>query len=55
MNWKKFFVTTLRLAIGWHFIYEGFSKLLMEDWSAYNYLIRRDFNSANYGHFLVEN
>ena len=39
INWKKFFLTVLRLAIGWHFLYEGLGKLFTPDWSAYNYLI----------------
>ena len=30
--------TLVRAAIGWHFLYEGFSKLVMEDWSAKAYL-----------------
>ena len=38
MNWKRIFITTLRVAIGWHFLYEGISKLMVSDWSAYNYL-----------------
>jgi thiosulfate dehydrogenase [quinone] large subunit len=28
----------LRLAIGWHFLYEGIAKLLNPDWSASSYL-----------------
>lgn len=28
----------LRLAVGWHFLYEGVSKLLMPDWSSAAYL-----------------
>ncbi len=39
MNWKRFFVTVLRVGIGWHFLYEGITKLYTPDWSAYNYLI----------------
>jgi uncharacterized membrane protein YphA (DoxX/SURF4 family) len=23
-DWKKLFLTFLRMAIGWHFLYEGF-------------------------------
>jgi len=39
MNWKRFFVTVLRVGIGWHFLYEGITKLYIPEWSAYNYLI----------------
>lgn len=30
---------TLRVFIGWYFLYEGLSKLLTPNWSAYGYLI----------------
>ena len=39
MNWKRIFVTVLRVGIGWHFLYEGITKLVAPEWSAYNYLI----------------
>ena len=39
MNWKKLSVTFLRVTIGWHFLYEGVSKLFIENWSAAGYLI----------------
>ena len=35
---QKTVITIIRVAIGWHFLYEGFSKLLMESWSAQSYL-----------------
>jgi uncharacterized membrane protein YphA (DoxX/SURF4 family) len=38
MNWKKTLVTVFRVAIGWHFLYEGISKLLVKNWSAAGYL-----------------
>ncbi|MDX1283615.1 MAG: DoxX family membrane protein, partial [Draconibacterium sp.] len=38
MNWKKTLVTVFRVAIGWHFLYEGISKLLVSDWTAAGYL-----------------
>lgn len=38
-NWKRLLVTVLRISIGWHFFYEGLSKLLASDWSAYSYLV----------------
>lgn len=39
MDWKRIFITVLRVAIGWHFLYEGITKLATPDWSAYNYLV----------------
>ena len=38
MNWKKLAITVFRMAIGWHFLYEGISKLLVGNWSAASYL-----------------
>jgi len=38
MNWKKTLVTVFRTAIGWHFLYEGISKLVAGNWSAAGYL-----------------
>lgn len=32
-------LTVLRVLIGWHFLYEGISKLLNSSWSAYPYLM----------------
>lgn len=38
MNTKKTLLTILRAAIGWHFLYEGLTKLLMGNWTAEAYL-----------------
>ena len=35
---RKTVITIIRAAIGWHFLYEGLSKLFMENWSAQSYL-----------------
>jgi thiosulfate dehydrogenase (quinone) large subunit len=32
-------LVALRVAIGWHFMYEGIAKLLQENWTAYSFLI----------------
>jgi uncharacterized membrane protein YphA (DoxX/SURF4 family) len=37
-DWKKIFITILRVAIGWHFLYEGIAKVVITDWSSYSYL-----------------
>ena len=39
VNKKRIIYTILRVAIGWHFLYEGISKLFIPDWSAENFLI----------------
>ena len=38
MNWKKITITVFRIAIGWHFLYEGISKIVIGNWSAASYL-----------------
>ena len=35
---KKLTITIIRIAIGWHFLYEGISKLFIENWSSQSYL-----------------
>jgi uncharacterized membrane protein YphA (DoxX/SURF4 family) len=37
--WSIFFLAVLRIAIGWHFFYEGAYKLVQEDWRATSYLV----------------
>jgi len=37
-NWKKLTITLFRVAIGWHFLYEGISKIVAVNWSATGYL-----------------
>jgi uncharacterized membrane protein YphA (DoxX/SURF4 family) len=38
IDWNKLVITILRTAIGWHFLYEGISKLVIPNWSSYSYL-----------------
>ncbi len=38
MNWKKTIISVFRIAIGWHFLFEGISKILVGNWSATSYL-----------------
>ena len=37
--WQLCLLVILRVAIGWHFLYEGFSKLINPDWSSLGYLM----------------
>jgi len=38
-GWTIFFMVLLRIAIGWHFFYEGVWKLVQDDWRATSYLV----------------
>ncbi|HER09762.1 MAG TPA: DoxX family protein [Bacteroides sp.] len=37
--WQLWSLVLLRVAIGWHFLYEGISKLMNPDWSSLAYLM----------------
>ncbi len=37
-SWEKVAVTLLRCAIGWHFLYEGVTKLVANQWTAREFL-----------------
>ncbi|HNX43777.1 MAG TPA: DoxX family membrane protein [Bacteroidales bacterium] len=36
---QKFWLVLLRIAIGWHFLYEGLAKLVNANWSCVSYLL----------------
>ena len=38
-NLQKLLLTGLRIAIGWHFLYEGIAKILTPGWSSDSYLL----------------
>jgi uncharacterized membrane protein YphA (DoxX/SURF4 family)/uncharacterized protein YozE (UPF0346 family) len=38
-GWTLFFMVLLRIAIGWHFFYEGAWKLMQDEWRATPYLV----------------
>jgi len=50
---KVTILTVIRAAIGWHFFYEGFSKLLMEDWSSQSYLANASGFLSGFYHWLA--
>jgi len=52
-NWKKIIVTLFRVAIGWHFLYEGLSKLWMGNWSAKGYLANATGPFADFYHWMA--
>ncbi|MGQ1788093.1 MULTISPECIES: hypothetical protein [unclassified Saccharicrinis] len=54
MNWKKITITTVRIAIGWHFLYEGISKIVIQDWSAASYLMGATGPFSDFYHGLGE-
>ncbi|MCF8225340.1 MAG: DoxX family protein [Bacteroidales bacterium] len=51
---KTTVITLIRAAIGWHFLYEGLSKLFMESWSAKSYLANATGFLSGFYHWLAE-
>ena len=37
-DWKKLILTVIRMSAGWHFLYEGISKIILPGWSSASYL-----------------
>lgn len=49
---KKIAATLVRSAIGWHFLYEGLSKLFMDGWSAEAYLANATGFLSGFYHWM---
>ena len=49
----KWILTILRMAIGWHFLYEGCIKLFADDWSAASYLSNTYGVFSGFYHWLA--
>ncbi len=52
-NWKKLMITLFRVAIGWHFLYEGISKLMSGNWTAAGYLAKATGPFSGFYHSLA--
>jgi uncharacterized membrane protein YphA (DoxX/SURF4 family) len=52
---QLFTMALLRIAVGWHFAYEGFAKLVDPQWSAEGYLRSANWIAAGLFHRLAEN
>ncbi len=52
-NWKKLTFTLIRVAIGWHFLYEGLVKLWAGDWTATGYLANATGPFAGFYHWMA--
>jgi len=50
---KKLTLTIIRVAIGWHFLYEGISKLFIENWSSQSYLANAAGPFSGFYHWLA--
>ena len=52
-KWTTFFITLLRVGIGWHFFYEGLSKLLTPEWSATGFLAASNSFMSGFYHWMA--
>ena len=50
---RRVFITVLRVAIGWHFLYEGLSKILAGNWTASGYLSNTSGFLSGFYHWLA--
>ncbi len=46
-------ITILRVAVGWHFLYEGLVKISSSDWTSYSYLINTSGFMSPFYHWLA--
>jgi uncharacterized membrane protein YphA (DoxX/SURF4 family) len=46
-------LVVLRIAIGWHFLYEGLAKLFVPDWSSYNFLLSSRWIFSGFFHWIA--
>ncbi len=49
----RLLVTVLRLAIGWHFLYEGLFKIALGNWTAFGYLSNTSGFLSGFYHWLA--
>ena len=52
-KYVTYIITVLRILIGWHFLYEGISKLLTTGWSAKTYLMESRWIFAGIFHWMA--
>ncbi len=48
-------LTLIRLLLGWHFLYEGLSKLFASHWSSVAYLLESHWLLADFFHWIAAN
>jgi thiosulfate dehydrogenase (quinone) large subunit len=52
---QRFVLVALRLLIGWHILYEGFSKLLIPNWSSIGFLSESKWILSGFSGWIVSN
>jgi uncharacterized membrane protein YphA (DoxX/SURF4 family) len=49
----KIALTILRVLVGWHFLYEGLSKLATPGWSCASYLMESKWLFSGFFHWII--
>ena len=52
-SYQRVFITILRVAIAWHFLYEGFSKILQGNWTASSFLLNTSGFFSGFYHWIA--
>jgi uncharacterized membrane protein YphA (DoxX/SURF4 family) len=50
---RSFLITLLRVAIGWHFLYEGLVKIIAGNWTAAGYLLNTSRTFSGFYHWIA--
>jgi len=50
---QVYVLVALRLLIGWHLLYEGFSKLLIPNWSSLGFLKESQWILSGFSHWII--
>lgn len=53
VNFVRVVLTVLRLLVGWHFLYEGLSKLALPGWSSTGYLMESKWLLSGFFHWII--
>ena len=55
VNITPIILTVIRILVGWHFLYEGFIKLALPNWSSYPYLMESKWFLSGFFHWITAN
>ena len=55
VNLSKIVLTVLRVLVGWHFLFEGISKLASPGWSSASYLMESKWLFSGFFHWIISN
>lgn len=54
-SFERYVLVGLRILIGWHLLFEGFSKLLMPDWSSVSFLMESKWILKGFANWIISN